>query len=821
MSKIVNKKNPAGFNEKLKTAKNNESTPNLFEKFLAGKKGLFGCLFILILLSFFVFKDYILLHNVFLFKDIASDSVNASYPQFLNISNYLRTDGFPKWSFNNGMGQNIFSFILRDPSDILVYLLGKDNLSFGIIFKELIKIILGGFVFFLFLRRLSLTIFTSLIGAMLFSFSGFMILGSSGWYVFTFEALTLALLLLSFEKLFQVNSWTLFPISIALIGISMPFNLYVYGLFLLIYALFRFLFEKGWEPKALFNLLLKMSLLTLLGLGISSMFLFSNILQLLESPRIGGDASYFSTLSKFPIFGFSDLVNYFTTIMRSFSADLIGTGINFKGWGNYLEAPLFYCGLITLLLVPQVFGFLNKKQKILYSVFIGLWIIPIIFPFFRYTFWLFTGDYYRAFSLCIATAFMFLGLNALNYIDKMGKVNLIVLIVSLIILFAFLFYPYLPQSGPVDKSLRFTVRNFLLIYAILIYLLSFKKAKLFIQYAILLTLFIELAYMSSITVNKRSVISAKELKDKVGYNDYTNEAVAYLNSIDKSFFRIDKNYSSGPAIHGSLNDPQAQNYKSTPSYYSFNQLYYIKFLQGTNVIHGSVETETRWAQGLINRPLLESLSSVKYILSKLPDNRHLLAGHDSLAQFGNVKIYRNKNYLPLGFTYDKYILASDFHKMSDLQKDISIFKGFVIQDQTQNDFKGFEVFNLNDTLGNYTWDSYGNDVKALRKDSLLVSEYNNNTIKGKINVDNKKLLFFSIPYDKGWQAKIDGKDYKPLMVDFGLMGLMLDKGEHSIELKYEVPFLNLGITVSVVSLMIFFFLIWRRSASEKMPLSDL
>ena len=42
-------------------------------------------------------------------------------------------------------------------------------------------------------------------------------------------------------------------------------------------------------------------------------------------------------------------------ILRQFSNDMAGTGSHFLGWQNYLEAPSSYCGLICLLLTPQVF----------------------------------------------------------------------------------------------------------------------------------------------------------------------------------------------------------------------------------------------------------------------------------------------------------------------------------------------------------------------------------------------------------------------------------------------------------------------------------
>ncbi len=42
-----------------------------------------------------------------LYKDIGSDSVNSYYPDFVHLSNYIRSQGFPSWSFCVGMGQDL------------------------------------------------------------------------------------------------------------------------------------------------------------------------------------------------------------------------------------------------------------------------------------------------------------------------------------------------------------------------------------------------------------------------------------------------------------------------------------------------------------------------------------------------------------------------------------------------------------------------------------------------------------------------------------------------------------------------------------------
>ena len=80
------------------------------------------------------------------------------------------------------------------------------------------------------------------------------------------------------------------------------------------------------------------------------------------------------------MFHLSSKVEMGTYVMRAFSSDILGSGINFKGTGNFLEAPMFYCGIPCLLLFSQYFQFLNKKKKRVAIAFLVLWLFPVLFP---------------------------------------------------------------------------------------------------------------------------------------------------------------------------------------------------------------------------------------------------------------------------------------------------------------------------------------------------------------------------------------------------------------------------------------------------------
>lgn len=120
-----------------------------------------------------------------------------------------------------------------------------------------------------------------------------------------------------------------------------------------------------------------------------------------------------------------------------------------------------------------------------------------------------------------------------------------------------------------------------------------------------------------------------------------------------------------------------------------------------------------------------------------------------------------------------------------------------------------------ENIGTYTFDdikiiaqpvdNYEENVSELLQDTLqnLVIDYN--IITGDISLSESKLLCMSMPYANGWTAYVDGKEAELLKVNGMFCGLMLDPGEHEIELRYQTPGLKYGAVISSVSVVIFMF----------------
>lgn len=93
-------------------------------------------------------------------------------------------------------------------------------------------------------------------------------------------------------------------------------------------------------------------------------------------------------------------------------------------------------------------------------------------------------------------------------------------------------------------------------------------------------------------------------------------------------------------------------------------------------------------------------------------------------------------------------------------------------------------------------DAYAEQIEALRTEVLENVETNWRGLTGTISTSKDKFLCFSIPYDEGWTAYVDGEKLELVQANIGFMGVELPAGDHKVELKYWPPGMTLGIALS-------------------------
>ena len=69
--------------------------------------------------------------------------------------------------------------------------------------------------------------------------------------------------------------------------------------------------------------------------------------------------------------------------------------------------------------------------------------------------------------------------------------------------------------------------------------------------------------------------------------------------------------------------------------------------------------------------------------------------------------------------------------------------------------------------------------------------------------DQQELVFFSVPYDDGFTATVNGVPAKIEKVDNGLMAILVPAGEAEIQCTYHTPGLALSAKISLAGVAVY------------------
>lgn len=137
--------------------------------------------------------------------------------------------------------------------------------------------------------------------------------------------------------------------------------------------------------------------------------------------------------------------------------------------------------------------------------------------------------------------------------------------------------------------------------------------------------------------------------------------------------------------------------------------------------------------------------------------------------------------------------------------------------------------------------AFDRHCQVLTAGGLTVTQQTGHSIKGTLTAQEDGTLFFSLPYDKGWQVYVDGKAVDTFPIDRGedrvekedgtfeyvknddgaLLGAYITQGEHTVEIVYTAPGLTTGLLISggSIALLLIPLLLWifRRRRGEDTP----
>lgn len=213
------------------------------------------------------------------------------------------------------------------------------------------------------------------------------------------------------------------------------------------------------------------------------------------------------------------------------------------------------------------------------------------------------------------------------------------------------------------------------------------------------------------------------------------------------------------------------------------------------------------------RPLL----SVKYLLNRTDgdsfigeDGETLMTGYEYVRTEGGYYIYENTNYIPYGFSYDYYMTYDFCENYSPELRAHLMLKAILLTDEQIEKYGdcitdiSFVGYGQEDGVSlSFTDFAMSEDCDKLALSSAKSFVRDNGGFTAAVERDKKSLVFFSIPYDEGWSATVNGKSVEIEKVNAGLMAVEVDSGESVIRFDYKTRGLEAGVKITLGTMLVF------------------
>ena len=220
---------------------------------------------------------------------------------------------------------------------------------------------------------------------------------------------------------------------------------------------------------------------------------------------------------------------------------------------------------------------------------------------------------------------------------------------------------------------------------------------------------------------------------------------------------------------------------------------------------------------------LRGLLSVEYLITT-PEKQNDFeneadAGWEHAFTKDGYAVYRNTNYVPMGFTYDCYLTESEYEETAKTTRANLLMRALVLRDEDAAVYGQYLTHLPEGRREELHYESYVQDCRERRATAASVFQMNNSGFHAQITLEKENLVFFSVPYDDGFTAYVNGQETDILQVDEGLMAVLCPAGENSINFVYQPDGIRLsrpltlgGIAVWLAYTACF---VWRRRRTKQ------
>lgn len=759
---------------------------------------------IAVLTASIIFVPYIILSKGYF---IFFGDFNVQQIPFYQMCHKMVRQGNFSWNWYTDLGVNFigsYSFYLLGspffwltipfPDSFVPYLMGP---------LLILKFGCCAFTAYLYIRRFTRTPDSARLGALLYAFSGFSVYNI--FFNHFHEAIIcFPLLLLSMELLITENKRGVFALTVALCSFVNYFFFFGMVVFAVIYFFVRVF---SGVIKVKFSRFLVLLFEAVIGVLLSSVLLLPSALAVISNSRLSSVLLGWNAITYGKEQIYLNIIEcfFFPPDLPARPVFFPGAEVKWSSLGGWL--PVFgMSGVFTL--------FIHKKGSWLKRL-IGICIFMSLIPVLNSSFSAFNSAYYARWFympiliMCLSSA-QLLEDKSVDFSSGYRWTLGVTLAFALVIgLFpqknsdGKIIYGLYSQSDDYTYVMRFWVEVLIALVSLLILFLLLKirkdNRKNFFKVSTVCVVIISVIYSSFFIACGRSHsydIKATMIEDLI-------EGDVYLE--DDNNFRID-------TYDGIDNTGIYLGFQSINAFHSVVPASITEFYKYLGV------ERTVASRPDEDLPAIRSLLSVKYLLNRTDGESFLdendepkIPGFKYKKTSGGYYVYENENYVPYGVSYEYYVTEEYLKNYSGNQRSRMMLKAVLLNEnqikkykdclKNLQDIKSFEEDDK--TSLSMSNDAMKFDAEKLRNTAAKSFEIDNNGFTAKVSRKSRSLVFFSVPYDKGFTATVNGEPVEIEEVNKGFMAVAVPSGTSTIRFTYNTPGLKLGAYITLASLFVF------------------
>lgn len=742
----------------------------------AGRRIHFCLLLATGLTCFIVFSKLCQDGKLFMYNDIGADTKDTYIGYYINAVNKLRSGTVSPWAGNVGFGVAWNQAVYLDANSVITILLGlvfgSNSVPYCVMISFTAVAILTAEVGYRYLKLFSNKTIVVAIAAYVLAFNSFSVVWGQH-YFFQSYVLYMIIVLYGIEKFLRQDEHKCSPLVVSGVGIVFAVSAYCSYMVLLaaaVYSLVRiFILNEKLSLGRFFKKMFLLLVNVLLGLlGGFSLAVFS-ISSLMGTSRLSSSAD-----SKITTF-----LNYLTQwylpdefiqrIKTLISPNLSGIGSNYSGTSycfDYYNSTQLFFGILFIIIVFQyVFTLFRTKRstrnKVIGFVAFSLVVLSVTNVGVTYIMYGMSEISQRyLFTIIPFLAILFVKVVENIVYEKIFSMAGFVL--GLILSVICLMQPFvLFGTESIEESVQLlVVIDFILLTAgaIILILISEKRISESVAvYFLAVMSFLNCTSETLLSIDRSGNVSIAQWEQSITQSESTQKALEYIESIDDSYYRVEKTYIDFTLV----NDSVYEDYKSVTMYdsnmKSGTDIYCNYYLDRDNSQY------PRWLFPIYSQSTNDIIQysqlGVKYILSKdngqysFPQDKDL---YELIATIDGINIYKNKAVTSFTTFFTQAVTEEEFLSLSRADR-IALMSNTLVVDNAKADILSEFVSSADELLKEY-------------------NQTNINSFISQGDIPISEAVYYDQPYhlflQEGWGDSVKGTPYLELSLTPSLSGTL-------------------------------------------------